>query len=65
MDNIYSILNGKPITPPDFQVGDSPTSEDGVKFHIMDSRWEKGNLEFLYCAHGIRTWASANAFRRA
>lgn len=64
MSNIYNILNGKPIPQPDFIVGDSFTSGDGILTHVMDSRWNGDELQYLYVANGIRMWESATAFRR-
>lgn len=47
-----------------WNVGDSFTSNDGVKIHIMDARWEQGKRQLLYCAHGVKVWAGEELFRR-
>ncbi len=70
MSNVVSIINGQPIIPkPEipndlFTLGDSFTSNDGVRVHIMDSRWNKDRLEYLYSAHGVKVWAAADRFGR-
>lgn len=47
-----------------WQVGDTFTSNDGVKIHVMDARWEQGKRQLLYCSHGMKVWAGEELFRR-
>lgn len=53
------------ITNDSWRVGESFTTNDGVRVHVMEARWEYGVRQLLYCAHGTKVWASENLFRRA
>lgn len=64
MGQVVSIINGQPIIPQPFTVGDSFNSNDGVRVHVMDSRWNGDKLEYLYSAHGVKVWAAAEKFGR-
>ena len=48
-----------------FQVGDTFTSQDGVKVHVMGERYTAKGRELLYCAHGVKMWDRETRFWRA
>ena len=47
-----------------FAVGDSFTTEDGVRVHVAAERQTEYGRQFLYMGGGIATWAADTAFRR-
>lgn len=51
--------------PPNlFKVGDTFTSGDGVRVHVVEERMTENGRQFLYCAHGTKMWAADDKFRR-
>lgn len=48
-----------------FRVGDTFTTEDGLKVHIMAERDTDKGRQFLYSSHGMRVWESDDKFVRA
>ena len=55
----------QPLRSDLFAVGDSFTSADGVRVHVMAEREVDNGKQYLYTSHGVSVWASDTAFRRA
>jgi hypothetical protein len=47
-----------------FRVGESFTSADGVRVHVMDERFRDGIRELLLQGGGARMWAAESRFMR-
>lgn len=54
----------RPVRSDCFKVGDSFTSEDGIRVHVMAERQTDCGRQFLYKGAGTAVWASDTAFRR-
>lgn len=54
----------RPFAPYIFNIGDSFTTEDGVRVHVMGARETDKGRQLLYSGGGTRIWAAETAFVR-
>ncbi|MDE2233867.1 MAG: hypothetical protein KGJ90_07240 [Patescibacteria group bacterium] len=64
MDNIITHNFRKSVRSDCFKVGESFTSGDGVRVHVIDERITEQGRQLLYSAHGTKIWASEEKFKR-
>lgn len=64
MNNVVQFPQKIPVPVP-FNVGDSFTTEDGVRVHVMDERQTDRGRQLLLKAMGTAIWAADTAFVRS
>jgi hypothetical protein len=65
MTNIVKFHAKHPPAIKKFSVGDTFTTQDGIRVHVLQERQTEDGRQFLYAGGGLRVWAADTRFVRA